>query len=148
MCSSEWWFVLYNGFSQPSLSNMIMSSSVVQGEHRFNAVRETWRLRLSRQEGHHLAFLIVSRSSLMPDFQPRSSKVSFFEAWQVFFRVSLEFGMERMRWVKCTVLIFVVTKEVEQESQRGLHLDYFKIFNVWLHYLKNKINKNPGDTAF
>lgn len=50
--------------------------------------------------------------------------------------------------MKCTVLIFVVTKDVEQESQRGLHLDYFKIFNVWLHYLKNKVNKNPGDKAF
>lgn len=50
--------------------------------------------------------------------------------------------------MKCTILIFVVVEEVQQENQRGLHLDYFKIFYVWLQYLKSKINKTLGDTAF
>lgn len=39
-------------------------------------------------------------------------------------------------------------EEIEQESQRGLHLDYFNLFNVWLHRLKNKINKTPGEKTF
>lgn len=50
--------------------------------------------------------------------------------------------------VKCTLLIFVAMEETEQESQRGLHLGYFNLFNVWLHHLKNKISKTPGEKAF
>lgn len=56
----------------------------------------------------------------------------------------------RSSWerLKRLLLIFVVIKKVEQESQRGLHLDCSQVFNVWVHYGKNEINEEAGDGAF
>lgn len=141
MCSSERWFVLYNGPPQPSLSDTIMSSRVVREAHGFHNVQGPEG---SAWAGGTSPTIPVSGSS-----QPCSQGFHFWGLTTVFQSfITVWYDTVGAYERKCTVLIFVVMEEIEQESQRGLHLDYFNLFNVWLHHLKNKINKTPGEKTF
>lgn len=141
MCSSERWFVLSNGPPQPSLSDTVMSSRVVREAHGFHNVQGPEG---SAWAGGTSPTIPVSGSS-----QTCSQGFHFWDLTTVFQSfITVWYDTIGAYERKCTVLIFVVMEEIEQESQRGLHLDYFNLFNVWLHRLKNKINKTPGEKTF
>lgn len=136
------------GFLSPHFLTWLWALLSLREEHRFNTVQETWRLRLSRQEGHHLAFPMISSSK--PDARLIAKVQQVFPFW----------GLTTVFWSLITVWYYTLGAYWESKVHhinicsywrsrtRKLKGSAFRLFSnssVWLHYLKNKINKNLGD---
>lgn len=150
ICSSGWWFVLYHGPPQPSLPDRVMSPAAAEGgaetQSCAGALKVKIRSILNKEQEHPLPFptALCCTQTSQPKFPFLSPNSWLREFWWA----SLSYSRSSWERLKCPLLIFVVIKKVEQENQRGLHLDYFQVFNVWMHYVKNEISEKPGDGTF